>query len=724
MTTHADDALEPGDVADSSHVGSSKRLADLKRFSDLRRFEARLETEWQELQAKGHGYARVRDLLAKGASSEEETSHALHGAQRSQNAFLSGLDDLLRRLHAHFLAQVVGELERAMETMGAFYGPRRIRGVRRRYRRLAELAQRYHTLEDLYGTAKDHKRIVVFQRFYAGVVAFSEEIRRLDPTMPRRSPPSLWDLVYRVRRAGTWLVGHGRIGVRLVVAFVRAVATAVSARSQGPGTPFTSRVDEFFRALGELRDLDVVVHGRENLAWQGTERSVALFAPTHRHGETDNITFAHLALPDYLVFNAIDQVQLLPRFLKERIAKTRGLIAVGGGRGPAVDRALEAIRAQVSRNILIYPEGSVSEGFRGTRPARSGFGESLVRRIREDGFDLQIVPVSYLDNARFLDLPPRSGLAAERRRRVAVSPPLDSTAIDALLEAGGGELLNRMVRLAWLESLVTDETLFLGQDRVSAIEARLDRELDGVRYWGSVEPAPTPDRLTFESEDPVLVHDVPFQGKRVRVLEVPASARDARGRIPLPDLERADSNELILGIRPPSHIYLAVGSQRFDGDIFRPLKVKERSAVFPGILIRFLGVPMKSLNAIRRELEGYAGREQRTLSCANSACQVIARAANIEIDDHADMRPFVPSHVLPTRTIRKLIERGVVNHAGEPIEVQIYNTDGRSLETILAEMRRAEIRIAKDHVWMATAGALRTGVDTLRKLAGTTKGPG
>ena len=122
-----------------------------------------------------------------------------------------------------------------------------------------------------------------------------------------------------------------------------------------------------------------------------------------------------------------------------------------------------------------------------------------------------------------------------------------------------------------------------------------------------------------------------------------------------------------------------------------------------------------SINAIRRKLEEYSGREHRTLSCANSACQVIARAANIRIDDHADYRPFLPRHVLPTRTIRKIIQRGVLNHSGKSVEYEIYNTDGRPLETILTEMRRAEIKIAKDHLEMATRGAWQSLVAALRK---------
>ncbi len=106
----------------------------------------------------------------------------------------------------------------------------------------------------------------------------------------------------------------------------------------------------------------------------------------------------------------------------------------------------------------------------------------------------------------------------------------------------------------------------------------------------------------------------------------------------------------------------------------------------------------------------------RTITCANSACQVIARVANIKIDDHADMRPFLPSHVLPTRTIRKIIERGVRDHSGGQIEYQVYKTDDRSLEEILSEMRRAEGGIARDHLRMITVDVWKKVKVFLRRL--------
>ena len=133
-------------------------------------------------------------------------------------------------------------------------------------------------------------------------------------------------------------------------------------------------------------------------------------------------------------------------------------------------------------------------------------------------------------------------------------------------------------------------------------------------------------------------------------------------------------------------------------------------------MIRLVGVPVKSINAIRRALESFGGRERRTLTCANSACQVIARAANIKIDDHADMRPFLPSHVLPTRTIRKIIERGVRNHSGGQVEYQIYKTDDRSLEEILAGMHREELRIAKDHLRMISVDVAKRIGAAARRL--------
>ncbi len=679
----------------------------LERLQEL---EARLESGWSDLEARGYRFTQVRERLSARTLSEPDQPEFLRSATEAQGAFLAELDRFLRVLHVFFIQQVVGELNRAIATMDAFYGRRRIRPIFRTYERLKRLATQYHELEHLFGSAKDHRRIQSYQRFYAGVVSFSSRIRRLDPTMPHPARRTLVDHLNRIRRGTVRFISHLPSLMRLVTSGFRILRAVLSTRSVGGGTPLTNAIDDLFRACGSVLGYDVQVVGRENLPESTDEKDVNLFTPAHRHGVTDNVTFSHLGLADYLVFNAVDQLPMLPKALKDRAASTNGLIPVGSGRGPAVDRALEVLDRGISRNILIYPEGSVSEGFKGTRPPRKNFGDGLVRRIHEAGYGINLVPVTYLDNARFLDLRPLSRSQTEYRLRVAVSPPLDPGMVNALLEAGSGEAINRMVRLAWLESLVTDDDHFVGQERVAAVERRLDRELDGIRYWGSVETAPVSDLLVTASDDPITVREEPFRGKRVRVFRIPDSARDSDGRISLESLRGQDSNELLIGIRPPAHIYLNLGSRRFDGDIFRRLSVRDRTYVYPGILIRLVGIPKKSINAIRRTLETLGGRERRTITCANSACQVIARAANIRIDDHADMRPFLPSHVLPTGTIRKIIERGVRNHSGGQVEYQVYKTDDRSLEEILAEMRRAEIRIANDHLRMIS-------LDAARKLA-------
>jgi hypothetical protein len=682
----------------------------------LQALEKELESGWSDLGRRGFRFAQVRARLKAEDLSKQDRSEFIRSASEAQTTFLSGLDRFLRVVHVFFVQQVVRELDRAMATMDAFYGRRRIRSIYRGYQRLKRLADRYHELEHLHGTARDHRRIQTYQQFYAGTVSFADRIRRLDPTMPRPAPRTLVERLYRIQRGTRRFVQHLPSLIRLVISGVRILGVVFSVRGEPRGTPFTNRIDDLFRSYGEIRGYDVHVEGREHLPASMTGKDVNIFAPAHRHGVTDNVTFSHLRLSDYLVFNAVDQLPLWPKRLRDRAARTNGLIPVGGGRGPAVDRALETLAAGTSRNILIYPEGSVSEGFRGTRPPRKNFGDGLIRRICEAGYGIKLVPVTYLDNARFLDLAPRSRSPEEYRLRVVVSPPLETRAIEALLGAAGGESINQIVRLAWLENLVTDEDRFLGQERFAAIERRLDRELDGIRYWGSVEPAPVSDLLVTKSDEPITIREEPFRGKRVRVFRIPESARTPNGRIPLENLAAKDSNELLIGIRAPAHIYLNAGSRRFDGDVFRRLSVRDRTYIYPGIIIRLVGVPKKSLNAIARKLETFGGREQRTITCANSACQVIARAANIRIHDHADMRPFLPSHVLPTRTIRKIVERGVRNHSGGQVQYQVYKTDDRSLEEILSEMRRAGVGIARDHFRMITIDAWKKTKARVRSL--------
>jgi hypothetical protein len=180
--------------------------------------------------------------------------------------------------------------------------------------------------------------------------------------MPR-SAPSAADRLYAIGHGLLRAIRRTPALARLIGAAVRVLHSVLSTRNDGAGTPFTRRVDDLFRAWGDVKGYGVEVSGRENLPpatpqRQGTGRTLHLLTPTHRHGVTDNVTFAHLGVADHLVFNAVDQLPLLPRFLKKRVADTPGLIPVGGGRGPAIDRALEALALGTSDNVLIFPRAA------------------------------------------------------------------------------------------------------------------------------------------------------------------------------------------------------------------------------------------------------------------------------------------------------------------------------------------------------------------------------
>ena len=225
------------------------------------------------------------------------------------------------------------------------------------------------------------------------------------------------------------------------------------------------------------------------------------------------------------------------------------------------------------------------------------------------------------------------------------------------------------------------------------------------------------DKLVTVPDQPVVVREEPFRRKRVRVFQLPESARNEAGGFALENLRSDDSNELLIGIRPPSHIYLNVGRTRFDGDIFRPLSVKERDSVFSGIVIRFVGVPVKSIHAIRAQARGASGsrathahlRELR-LSSHRASGQPRDRRPRRHAALPAEPRPSHPHDPEDHRARRP-------KSLGGQVDTQIYTSDSRPLEATLAEMRRAEIRIAKDHLRMITVDACRGAIAAVRKLA-------
>ena len=102
----------------------------LERLQEL---EAQLESAWADLDARGYRFGQVRERLSAHDPSEPDPLEFLRAATEAQETFLSELDRFLRVLHVFFIQQVVRELDRAIATMDAFYGRRRIRPVGRTY---------------------------------------------------------------------------------------------------------------------------------------------------------------------------------------------------------------------------------------------------------------------------------------------------------------------------------------------------------------------------------------------------------------------------------------------------------------------------------------------------------------------------------------------------------------------------------------------------------------
>jgi hypothetical protein len=76
----------------------------------------------------------------------------------------------------------------------------------------------------------------------------------------------------------------------------------------------------------------------------------------------------------------------------------------------------------------------------------------------------------------------------------------------------------------------------------------------------------------------------------------------------------------------------------------------------------------------------------------------------------------LPSHTLPTRTSRKLIEHGVRDHRGHALPLQAYAAGAEPLESMLAAMRREELEIVRDHIRIMTTKAIGKLRAILKKL--------
>jgi hypothetical protein len=275
-------------------------------------------------------------------------------------------------------------------------------------------------------------------------------------------------------------------------------------------TPLTGALDAALKQAASLHDIQYEVSGHTELPTQTPPAdTVRLYAIVHRDPYADPALVAHLNIPDYYLFAAIDRFlpqtsvasfvkqkfklpdghfveRLLPRASLASLAKRRPeILPVDGPATESVQKLVDNLKRSPTRNVVMFAEGQTSL-LGETRSPHLTFSKYLVQRLIKEGYKVEIVPVtsSYavdmLDRAgtRFTNL-----LKSAQRHRVDIQAPWPPALVQRLAQApavADQPPLHLMLRSAWLEAYAPDaihhDENFFGQLPAARLEAQFRRE--------------------------------------------------------------------------------------------------------------------------------------------------------------------------------------------------------------------------------------------------------
>ena len=236
----------------------------------------------------------------------------------------------------------------------------------------------------------------------------------------------------------------------------------------------TKNILAAFQNYGRRAGYSVEVEGKEHLKPAlNTGKTIHVYAATHRHGIHDTILMGEVAPKDSLIFMAPQN--FLPSFMVSGVDRNPGVIAVGKkGAEKPVEKALAQLKAGYSRNIFIFPEGGLPAGLNENAPVREKFSTELIARLRSEGYEVKVIPITYEGSARFMNELPADGLGQILKAKAHA--PIDDATL-AAWEKQDPQFLNRYLRQLYLENLETNADQLAGLIRPHALKNYLEKFL-------------------------------------------------------------------------------------------------------------------------------------------------------------------------------------------------------------------------------------------------------
>ena len=120
-----------------------------------------------------------------------------------------------------------------------------------------------------------------------------------------------------------------------------------------------------------------------------------------------------------------------------------------------IEKFIRLICENKASNALIYPEGQVSLGIKESRPVRENFSKALITRLIEEKIDFELVPVSYVNGAKFFEYHNEVDVikSEEAQLKIKVHRPITADEIAVFLKKYDSKILNTYLRFNWLFNL-------------------------------------------------------------------------------------------------------------------------------------------------------------------------------------------------------------------------------------------------------------------------------
>lgn len=192
---------------------------------------------------------------------------------------------------------------------------------------------------------------------------------------------------------------------------------------------------------------------------------VTVFAPVHKDSNLDLFSMGQLPIHNFFIFAAADQ--FLPKWMADKMNQDISMIVVGRGSDLPIQEVLQKLKQNYAKNLFIYPQGTVTM-VNETGPARKKFAEGLLTSLVREGYQVQIIPITYDTPARFVA---RRGKNEAKNIVVKAHPPVTPEFYQAMSRRSP-LTINLFLRATWIENQSTTPQLLHGQLKMGALEQK------------------------------------------------------------------------------------------------------------------------------------------------------------------------------------------------------------------------------------------------------------